>query len=109
MADKRSTTSADNGKKGGRPVSEATLRAQIARDYISSEVERNLEPIVTKAIKQAKDGDKYAREWLFDRAHGKSTQPLSGPDGTPLFDNEQKDKAKSAIAGYFGGGKQAGD
>ncbi len=58
----------------GRPKSEATIRAQAARDYISKQVADSLGPIVAKAITQAMEGDKYAREWLSDQAWGKPVQ-----------------------------------
>lgn len=102
MADKRSVTSAKNGAKGGRPVSEATIRATLAREYISQEVEKSLAPIVAKAINDAILGEKYAREWLSGYAWGKPMQPLSGPLDTPLFDNEHYQKSKEVIADYLG-------
>lgn len=101
MADKRSETSAENGKKGGRPVSDATLRAQAAREYISKHVTDNLAPIVARAVVDAINGDRYARDWLADRAWGKAVQPLSGPLDEPLVDNEHHEKARAAIAAYL--------
>lgn len=74
--DKRSETSADNGKLGGRPVSEATIKAQLAREYIAEHVKQSLEPIVAKAINDAILGDDKARAWLSDRAWGKPIQAL---------------------------------
>lgn len=86
MTDKRSETSAENGKKGGRPISEATLRAQLAREYISGEVEKSLAPIVAKAINDAILGDYKAREWLSDRGWGKAVETIvtEGPEGEKL-------------------------
>ncbi len=69
--DERSKTSADNGRKGGRPQSEATIRAQLAREYISEQLQKSLEPIVAKAINDSILGDRYAREWLSSYAWGK--------------------------------------
>ena len=60
MKDNRSKTSAENGKKGGRPVSESVIRALKARDYISAEVEKQMSPIVARAINDAIRGDRYA-------------------------------------------------
>ncbi len=71
--------SAENGKKGGRPKSEATIRTQAARDYISLQVADSLSEIVEKAITQAIEGDYKAREWLSNRAWGK---PLESIDHT---------------------------
>ncbi len=82
MTDKRSETSAENGKKGGRPISEATLRTQAAREYISLQVKDSLGPIVAKAITQAMEGDYKAREWLSDRAWGKSVETFVTEDET---------------------------
>ena len=91
MSDKRSNTSADNGKKGGRPVSEATIRAQEARNFISEQVKNNLGAIVSKAIVQAIEGDYKAREWLSGYSWGKPAINLgTDEDGQPikiLFDN----------------------
>jgi hypothetical protein len=108
--------SRENGKKGGRPVSEATLRAQAAREYISKQLQENLAPIVNRAITDAISGDakerKDAREWLADRGWGKATQPLSGPLDEPLFDNEHYEQARTIIAGYLaanGNGDEGGD
>lgn len=70
----------------GRPKSEATLRSQAARDYISKQMADSLAPIVAKAITQAMEGDKYAREWLSDRAWGKPVQrnEIEDEEGNPL-------------------------
>lgn len=99
MKDERSKTSAENGKKGGRPLSEATIRAQIARDYISKQVEDSLGPIVAKAITQAIEGNSEARNWLSDRAWGKAPINLGVDDeGQPVkmvFDSAfNQDNAK---------------
>lgn len=84
MSDKRSKTSAENGKLGGRPPSEATIRTQLAREYISEQLKKNLPSIVSKAITQAKAGDPKARDWLSERAWGKAPQPLTGDNGEAL-------------------------
>jgi hypothetical protein len=85
MSDKRSTTSAENGKKGGRPISEATIRAQEARDYISQQVKDSLGAIVAKAVTQAIEGDSKAREWLSSYSWGKPAINLGVTDtGEPI-------------------------
>jgi hypothetical protein len=72
--DRRSITSALNGKKfGGRRKGEATVAAEKARAYIAKRVEKELEPIVNKAIELAKVGDRHSREWLSNYAWGKPT------------------------------------
>jgi hypothetical protein len=75
----------ENGKKGGRPLSEATIRAQLAREYISKQVEDSLAPIVAKAITQAMEGDAKARDWLSDRSWGRAPINLGvDDDGQPV-------------------------
>lgn len=103
--DKRKITAPENGKLGGRPKSEATLRAQFARDYISKQVEDSLAPIVARAITQAITGDDKARDWLSDRAWGKAIQAtyLSDDDGNPLeVDPETAKMVNAALAKYLG-------
>ena len=69
----------------GRPISEATIKAQLARKIIAERLEASLEPIIAKAITQALEGDKYAREWLSDRAWGKAPINLGVDDnGEPI-------------------------
>lgn len=82
--DERSKTSKENGKRGGRPISEATIKAQLAREYIAEQIKESLGAIVAKAITQAIEGNSDARNWLSDRAWGKSIQPISGPDDGPI-------------------------
>lgn len=64
--------SRENGKLGGRPMSDATLRAQAAKEYISKQVADSLSSIVARAVVQAIEGDFRARDWLSDRAWGKA-------------------------------------
>ncbi len=98
VKDKRSETSAENGKKGGRPVSPATIRAQAARDYISAQTQASLGPIVAKAITQAMEGNKDAREWLSDQGWGKPQQRVNlTTKDDPMIDDEILAKARAAI------------
>lgn len=73
------------GKRAGagRKKGFAALEAERQRDFVAKKLVKEFAPIVDKAISQAKDGDKYAREWLADRAYGKSMQAveMSGKDG----------------------------
>ena len=73
--------SRQNGKLGGRPKGFAALEAERQRDYVANKLVKEYAPIVTKAIQQAKSGDKFAREWLADRAFGKVSQSITGVDG----------------------------
>ena len=98
MADKRTETSAENGKQGGRPISEATIKAQLAREYIAEHVKQSLEPIVAKAINDAILGDATARAWLADRAWGKPKQEMGFTDTEGLDIFEPSDKIKALAA-----------
>jgi hypothetical protein len=80
MSRKSKEASAENGKLGGRPVSDATLRTQAARDYISLQLADSLPPIVAKAITQAMEGNSDARNWLSDRAWGRPKQEMGFTD-----------------------------
>jgi len=64
----------------GRKKGEATLLAQQARNFIASELEKNLKPIVDRAINDAKLGDKAARDWLSERGWGKVVQVIATED-----------------------------
>lgn len=97
MADGRSLTSAENGKKGGRPLASSTLQAQKARQYIAEQLDKNLGPIVAKAVEQAMEGNQQARDWLSDRGWGKAMQSIdhttNGKDmPLPILTNVQGDE-----------------
>lgn len=77
--DRRSITSAENGRKGGRPKGFATLESERQRNYLAEVLVIEFAPIVKKAVEQARKGDKAARDWLADRAFGK---PLQSTDIT---------------------------
>ena len=103
--DERSKTSKENGKKGGRPVSQATIRAQAARDYISAQVQASLAPIVAKAITQALEGNSDARDWLSSYSWGKAQQFVDISVGVqPEIDEETLKKAREAIGSILGTG-----
>jgi len=74
--DKRSTTSALNGKKGGRKKGYASIAAEKARELLCKELDKEWAPIVRKAIEQAKGGDAIARNWLSERGYGKVAQAI---------------------------------
>ncbi len=78
--DPRAASARENGKLGGRPQSEATIRTQLAREMISKALQDSLPMIIAKAIVQASEGDDKARQWLSDRAWGKPIQAISATD-----------------------------
>jgi len=93
--------SRENGKKGGRKKGYPALEAEKARLMIAEKLATEFEPIVEKAVEQAREGNKEAREWLTDRAYGKSVQPLD-VNNKMIFDDETINKAKKAIGGLIG-------
>ena len=86
-------------KGAGRPKGYAALVAETTRSFIASEIKKSNAPIVKRAIEDAKKGDKHARDWLYEFAFGKPTQPITGANGDPLFQPTVKDKemAKKAL------------
>ena len=64
----------------GRPKGAKSLLAQRTREYIAKMLDKEIGPIIEVAIQQAKSGNKDARDFLFDRSHGKARQQV-GIDG----------------------------
>lgn len=64
----------------GRKKGLASILADKARDYIAEQIDKELKPIVEKAIEQAKAGDYKAREWLSERGWGKAVQAIVTKD-----------------------------
>lgn len=64
----------------GRKKGVASILADKARNFIAEQVDKELRPIVEKAIEQAKVGDSKAREWLSERAWGKAIQAVVTKD-----------------------------
>lgn len=94
----------ENGKKGGRKKGFPALEAEKARLMIAEKLATEFAPIVDKAIEQAKAGQKDARDWLTDRAYGKSMQPIVGKDGKDLIpDTETKAKIENVVKQYLNG------
>jgi hypothetical protein len=56
-----------SGRKKGFPA----LQSEMAREILAVKLHTEFEPIVDKAIEQAKNGDSEARRWLSDRAWGR--------------------------------------
>ncbi|HRH22457.1 MAG TPA: hypothetical protein PLB51_00490 [Candidatus Paceibacterota bacterium] len=81
-------------KGAGRKKGFAAYEAEKAREFIVQRLSADLEPIIEKAIKQARRGDKQARTWLFERAYGKpkETVDMSINNPVPLLTDPQKEK-----------------
>jgi len=77
--DRRSITSKENGKKGGRPVGSSN-KPRIT-DSISEE---ELGNIARKAVELAISGDSNMVRYILDHYWGRAPQALTGPDGEPL-------------------------
>lgn len=91
MENKKAISSRQNGKLGGRPVGAKaghTLTAEAAKAYIIKRVSEELEPIITKQIQQAIDGDGNARKDLLDRAYGKPKETVEIQGVDFLFDED---------------------
>ena len=56
----------------GRKPGFAAQEAEKTRIWLAERLKSAHEPIVKKAIAQAKQGDKNAREWLYNRAFGRA-------------------------------------
>ena len=69
------------GRKKGSKATH-TIEAEKAREFIIRKLVESLEPIVNKMIEQAKKGDRFAREELFNRAMGRPPQALELPEGS---------------------------
>ena len=85
--DKRSLTSSNNGKLGGRPTGPATIEREKAKAYIAINIGKYMPQIFKALIKKASKGDVLAIRELFDRGFGKASQAIemSGKDGNPLL------------------------
>lgn len=72
--------SRENGKKGGRPKSSATIKTQEQRRLLLEKLETEAPLIFAKLIEKAKEGDVAATKELFDRAYGKAPQKFDDDD-----------------------------
>ena len=68
----------------GRKKGFAAKNAEMARELICRKLSESLDPIIDRAIAQAKKGDRHAREWLVDRAFGKAKPTHDDFDEMPL-------------------------
>ena len=78
--DRRSITSAQNGKKGGRKKGLASIKAEQARNLLAKMVYKEIVPIAKVLIAKSKKGDIQAIKELLDRAFGKAPQSIETPD-----------------------------
>ena len=69
------------GRKKGSKANH-TFEAEKARALIMRKLFESLEPIIDKAIEQAKLGNHQAREWLSDRAMGRVPTAIEVPNGS---------------------------
>ena len=63
-----------NSKKGGRPKGSKaahTIEAETARRYLVQRVVDELDPIIEKYLKLARNGDRHALEYLMNQVAGK--------------------------------------
>ncbi len=74
--DGRANTSAENGKKGGRPKGFSAIQAEKTREYIAHRIAEEQEPIVNALIDKAKTGDVPAFKELMDRGFGKVRETM---------------------------------
>lgn len=88
----------------GRKKGFAALEAERQRVMVAEKLVTEFEPIVDKAIAQAKEGFKDAREWLTEQAYGKvkSSLELSGPNGKDLLPSAKSlAKADKALKSFL--------
>ena len=85
--DKRSLTSAENGRKGGRKKGVATIEREKAKDYIAERIGEYMPAIFNAMITKALNGDIIAIKELFDRGFGRAMQSveMTGKDGKDLI------------------------
>ncbi len=79
--DKRSLTSSENGKLGGRPKGSKawhTLEAEKGKAALIEAYLKNIRPINEALIAKATAGDIQAIRELHDRVYGKPNQPIEG-------------------------------
>lgn len=68
--------SRENGRKGGRPKSEASILAERARIRLAQKISEELEPLMDAQIEQAKKGNTAAFKELLDRGFGKVKEEM---------------------------------
>lgn len=83
--DRRSLTSATNGRKGGRKKGPATIIAEKMRDEIAKQIKAEAPVLIAAQLQRAKEGDTIAFRELMDRAFGRPKQPLANDEENPLL------------------------
>ena len=101
-----------SGNPGGRPrlkpLSDAYRKALSEVDPNDKQKRTRAEVIAEAVVARAIQGDVRALQELTDRAEGKVTQPISGPDEGPLniqlsgMTPEERDKAMDDAAERLG-------
>lgn len=70
--DKRSITSAANGKKGGRPKGFSAIQAEKTREYVARQIKKYEKPLIKAMIDEVIDKHNVqAFKELMDRGLGK--------------------------------------
>lgn len=90
--EKAAKASRENGKLGGRPKGYAAKAAEDTRAWAAASLLKEFPAIWKKALSQAKAGDKAARDYVTEFPFGKPVQPISGPNGDPLFQPKPADR-----------------
>lgn len=91
--DRRSLTSAINGRKGGRKKGSATIERERVKSYIAERIAQDIEPMIDKMIHKVLKGDVFAFKELLDRGFGRPNVAVditSGGIPIPLFDYVNK-------------------
>ncbi len=73
-----------NGMLGGRPKAAHTIQAEKGKAKLIEMYIKNIIPLNQSLIDKALSGDVMAHKEIRDRVHGKSIQPVSGPEGGPI-------------------------
>ncbi len=70
----------------GRKKGYSAIQAEKTRELICKALEKDIVPIIQRAIEQAKIGDVAARNFLFERGYGKIPQVITteDEDGEPM-------------------------
>lgn len=86
---------------------EALIRIAEAKHKTPEEIEDMIEEAAL--MKALKGHFKFSKD-VRDRLHGKAIQrtELTGKDGAPLFDDEQKQASENAIREYLGSNTEEG-
>ena len=86
ISEKQLKANKKNAQNAGRPIASKTLTTQLQRKMLVVWLEPRLSNIFNALADKAEKGDVSAARELFDRAWGKSAQPLwhGDSEGKPL-------------------------